>query len=180
MQSAKHTLNPTLWQHYLKSETWKLAATTTCCCCCCCCAAACVCTSLAIRADLSAKTTNKFGTHIGSLPRRWHSVKQVPYEPEPVQGIRKASAKAYSNIVSPMIVTNHSMGDEPTSTVIPSSSRAFRSFCSSFFILRSATLAVMAAHGYVASPALDVACYFGELVCLRQTWPRSLISYYLF
>lgn len=44
------------------------------------------------------------------------------------------------------------MGDEPTSTDIPSSSRAFRSFWSSFFILRSATLAVMVAGRRVTDP----------------------------
>lgn len=44
---------------------------------------------------------------------------------------------------SPTIVTNHSVLVAPTSTDIPTSSPAFFSFCSSFLILRSATLAVM-------------------------------------
>lgn len=47
-----------------------------------------------------------------------------------------------SLFISPTIVTNHSVGEVPTSTVMPSSG-SFLSFWSSFFTLRSATLAVM-------------------------------------
>lgn len=48
----------------------------------------------------------------------------------------------HTNAHSPMIVTNHSVGELPTSTDMPSKG-SFLSFCSSFFTRRSATLAVI-------------------------------------
>lgn len=95
------------------------------------------CVRVAIRVDLPAGENNTSPQQ----PLLYHGIRaEALPSAERARSKRKAVRIA---CLSPMIVTNHSIGDEPTSTVIPSSSRAFRSFWSSFFILRSATLAVM-------------------------------------